>query len=335
MSIEMAFSSVKLINKNNRKLILKSAEKNELQTTVEQIEYLNNLPSSLKKYFPNVIDYTISSEMVQYLMPYYDMTQLDVALSGKEVPYYLLEKVLSNLISIVFQEIYPLNKIIPPDNYMYEKHFNRVISRIDYLLFHRKDLVNIIKAPYLKINQKTYMNFYNCINKVMDKDHINSISPIELSLIHGDLEANHIMFKEKDKKLRIKLLDPRVSKNGGDFAYDLAKLFQSVHGQVHEIQRGNFCLEIKSNMHCPEVNFSIHNCRDIDELKKLLDVLRIDVNQYSFDKSWEQRTMFIESIHFLSSPPFFLSEKFPPFAAEALYIQGIILLNNYVNKYLD
>lgn len=331
----ISFSSVNMIELNGKKFMRKIANENERQTTIDQIFYLKCLPENIKKYFPRIEEYTINDRYVSYLMPFYNMLQLDEALLSSSIKKNQIILVLEKLIDIMFLEIYPKFHIPTPKDYFLVMHYNRAINRIKYLLNQRADLFNLINSPYLIINGKECVNGANLLNKIVDSSYFKLLSPPFIGLVHGDLEANHIMFDFKNKSdIDIILLDPRVTNKGGDLAYDLAKLYQSIDGYSHEIQRGSFKFDINYSGKYPEILFLINGHRDFKEYNLMKNQLDKNINRhatYSDCSNWKARTSFIEAVHFLSAPPFFMHSQTDRIA-EALYIQGVYLLNEFVQS---
>ncbi|WP_372997659.1 hypothetical protein [Lutispora sp.] len=332
--MNMQFSSVREICKEGKRQILKTAYENEREATISQINYLLNLPNDIKHIFPEILDYCISENEVWYIMPLYEMTTLDSELRKTEMPLEDLKKVIKTLIEILFEKVYDANKV-PFNNYVYEAHIKRIKKRIKYLISVCPRLEPLIVSKSILINGKEYIN----INKLIDNLEISSVmeilTPKLIGFIHGDLEANHIMFEILKDKVNICLLDPRMPSEGGDYSYDLGKLWQSLDGYMHNLQAGFYDLTFDLKSENPEFIFNINTLRPYDELKCLCEYAKQCVNSKisHIDSNWMARCLFSQAAHFLSAPPFYIGRNFPPDLYLALYLRGVILLNEFFESY--
>ncbi|MEI2358512.1 hypothetical protein [Mesobacillus zeae] len=319
------------MNRNDQAYIVKTAQQKDLVTTIEQIHYLQNLPDEIKSYFPEITEFNITAESVSYHMPFYKMNQLDDALLDPDCQMDEIHEALTLLIDLLFSHIYGKDSKPVPEDFVLKTHIQRMEKRIHYFLSQRPDLCRLILSPALKINGEIFTNTLPSFDFLLREKNLESLTPSNLSFVHGDLEANHILFLKQQGEMQLKLLDPRSTDKGGDFAYDLGKLFQSIHGKSHVIQRGQFSLKYELEKDIPEIEFYVNSGRP-SEYKDLFDKVINRINERCNDKNWEKRTLFSEAAHFLSAPPFFLESDCD--AAAGLYLQGILLLNDFMKNHL-
>ncbi|MDY7989861.1 hypothetical protein UY286_04920 [Paenibacillus polymyxa] len=331
--IDLSFSNVELIEKDGLFFILKKAIETDLETTSLQISFLKQLPYKVKAYFPEIIEYNIKDDEVWYTMPYYKLTSLDAALSDNSIPVVKMEQLLLNMLTMLINDFY--SKKIEGEltqSYLDKVYFERIKKRINYFSSSSIENERLVTANEVFINGKSFKNPLYIIEKMQSETQkLRDLTPLFTTMTHGDLEANHILFDVEDLN-NYKLLDPRVNVKGGDPAYDLGKLFQSLNSYSHLMFSGLFKLEIETLLsgHSHYCFNYIHK-RPEEQLIYLKQQLykEIDMQVIPSLTNWKQRSLFAEASHFLSAPPFFLSPKYPKHLAKMLYIQGVILLNNF------
>ena len=337
--MSLLFSSVEKIEKNGFAQIIKRAHKDELETTANQINYLLNLPDELQNIFPNILEYRIGKHEVWYTMPFYSMHSLDCALYQNQISIDDLKTIFYSLINTVFDKIYIHNIHSAPSDYIKTIHFNRIEKRLKYLYSKRPDLSTLIYSDIITINDVKYRNALVLLNEIQQQSILlGKLSPKFLGLIHGDLETNHILFDiNDDKKVELILLDPRMPLNGGDYTYDMGKLWQSIDGQANNLIKGLFNLSFNMTNRQIDAKFSIHNLRPVEELKELQEFVIgiINKKQIHNDTNWYYRCLFSQAAHFLSAPPFFMDKNYPEKLAEAMYLTGVIQLNNLYERMLE
>lgn len=334
----ICFSSVRKIIMDNRTCMLKIANNKEREITIEQINYLLKLPNSLKEFFPEILSYDINEEQVHYIMPYYNMPTLDEVLRTKKISLHEIQLVLKQLIHFMFTNVYTRKQTTPPNDLIKKQHLDRIDKRLKFMYNTQKNFQYLIDSKELQINNKKYLNYPYILEEIEKHGIIKQLNPNFIGLIHGDLEANHIMFNIEGSQIKLRLLDPRFPKGGGDIAYDMGKLWQCLNGLSHEIQTGNFILDIIQYSNTTKINFSINSTlclADYNYLKNsIIDSLEEHMTTHEVEKLL-LRTEFAEAVHFLSAPPFFVGDNFPDYLAEALYIQGIIKINDFYHNYIN
>jgi hypothetical protein len=335
--MSLLFSSVEKIEKDGITQIIKRAHEDELETTADQINYLLNLPEGLQEFFPTILEYKIGNDKVWYTMPFYSMQSLDCALYQNHVSIDDLKIIFSSLINIMFDKIYIRNICTVPCDYIKTIHFNRIEKRIKYLYSKRPDLTSLIYADIITVNGIKYRNVLALLNEIQQSSLLEKLNPQFLGFIHGDLETNHILFDINDNKVDFIFLDPRMPLNGGDYTYDMGKLWQSIDGEVTNLIQGLFNLSFDMSNQEVNAKFKINRLRPVKELNELKKFVLDIVSNKKFilnDNNWYYRCLFSQAAHFLSAPPFFMDKNHPEKLAEAMYLTGVIKLNTLYNDYL-
>ena len=194
-----------------RKYILKKKEtKRHYHKLKRQYYDLQRMNSYSKNICPNVIneveeDYIYWYDL-DYLKGYRQLTLKD-------------EKILFHLLNRLNKDIYCTKKV-NPNNYWIDEYFKNKINingyqSLDTLLHTLFNLDTII------INGKEYIGYHKIFEKIDFKEY----NPIYLSVIHGDLTFENIMYSESLNDVKLIDLD------GSDFLdaieLDLGKLLQS------------------------------------------------------------------------------------------------------------
>ena len=167
----MKFSSVYKFEKDGCFQMMKFANINELETTINQIQYLQQLPNDLKQYFPKVLEYYVGKNTVWYTMPFYSMNSLNNIICDKSIDLNLVKKVFEVLIDIIFDKLY--NNIIGSvsNDYAEAVYFSRIKKRIKYICDKRPDLAALVTNETIVINGKEYYNAL-CLLKKIEKTNI-------------------------------------------------------------------------------------------------------------------------------------------------------------------
>ncbi|SFU66085.1 hypothetical protein SAMN04487886_10922 [Clostridium sp. DSM 8431] len=273
----LSFSEVNKFKKDSKEYILKVAKGKEMDVTVSQIKYLLDLQPNLKDKFPKVESYNIEDDKVTYVYPFYDLNMLDKVLVDNDEDVEILEKLLSEVVTFMCKEVYTLENKPADKSFFNKKYLTRIEDRVQYLLTERKDLKKLITSDKIKINGKFYLNIHECMKLIKESSKLQLLIPSKLCKVHGDLLAEHILYDAEDNSKFI-LIDPRCDSEGGDVAYDLAKLYQSIEGEFYEFISGNFEYEYNYEKEIPVVNFKVKT------LRNSLDYERLRITPFILDK---------------------------------------------------
>lgn len=314
-------------------LVKKYSEKEGNEKLVSEINWLNNLPNNIKNKFIPVIDYRVGENESYFTMPWYDLENLrKKIISGKfsikETMFYI-EKVLDYM----FDNLYSKKITVADENWIYDKHFDRVFSRFEKI----KDIEpfsRILNKKKVFINGKEYLNLPILINKLLNfEKKSNFFAPKDLVMVHGDLHFQNILV-DTDKDDFI-LADPRGEEFGSDIYYDFGKLWHSINGLydlIHtDISQAKIIDESKDN-----VSFDLYLAGSelLDTYSKLKIEVENLITKYPIvkDKYWDLKTKFAEAMHFSSLMYFHLKYDKVENRALCLYLQGIILTTELLNE---
>ncbi|MCM3039601.1 aminoglycoside phosphotransferase family protein [Paenibacillus motobuensis] len=333
---DLSFSTVRFIDVNGQRIVLKTSNAEEMDVTKDQIHFLVSLENEkLKSKFPKVIDYKVSNSEVWYTMEYIEMISLDAALVKNKIDVNIIASTLENVLKFVRDNLYTNYRSDCDIQYLKKVHQNRVIKRVKQFKNLCSDIKPLVEADQLIINDKKCLAPYTILEILEKRNFFNLLNPKKLVMTHGDLEANHIFFKPNDPS-NFKLIDPRMPTEGGDPAYDLAKLRQSIFNRSHDMFVGNYSYYEDYSNKTPQFGYSTFSERKNGEFERLKSIYN-----YHLQDMEEQfnnitlRVKLAEAAHFLSAPPYFVSFKHPKNLAKLLYLKGVLLINELYQEVIE
>jgi hypothetical protein len=211
-----------------------------------------------------------------------------------------------------------------PENYLETMHFGRMRKRLIELQRKSDVFKQLISKATLTINHKKYANMLNLLIQLQKSS--SMILPDYVSRwCHSDMHLSNIMIDEKNDNFI--LLDPRGYPYC-DYYYDYGKLWHSIHGKYEMIAEKQFTFN--------ESSFALNDNNvfyECEQLKKKMPKL---LCKYSHDNKSVvmMKTMFNEAVHFCSLVPFILDYDGKEERAIVAYYTGVILLNEWCNKYI-
>lgn len=199
---------------------------------------------------------------------------------------------------------------------------DKTIKEFDKFFIQNKLLnKNLFLSETLIINDKEYINFLKIwpnIKNVIDNNFLKS----NCTIIHGDFCFSNILINPTS--LDLKLVDPRGSYHMrgcfGNPSYDYAKLFHSALGNYESIIHNNFTLKKIS-----DYQFS-------SNIENIFSTELINYFKSKFDNEQIYKYKLIEGLLFISMCSRHYTE---PTHQIAMYLQGVMILNEIYKKSLD
>lgn len=325
----------------SRKLVRKRAS-NGKKKLIDEINWLLSLPEKIKIHFPEVLVSYKNNSIAYYEMPFYDIPTLRQAIFNKIIDEKTVCKILDKIFDFMYVNLYSKKIQDVPLDFVKKIHFNRFKERINQTRKKAKIFNKILQKKYIIWGKERYLNALFLINDFeSNKQLINLLSPLWMSQIHGDLHFDNILIDvDKNKVLsNFVLIDPRGWLQGSDYAYDLGKLWHSIHGLYDFIHKGDFYFNMKE-ISDDEIKITL-KYKNISVLKVYRYILenfpKVLDEKYKLSKAdpnWKLRTLFNEAIHFLSLPDFHLSFDGKEEKAISLYMTGVKILNELWKDYI-
>ena len=222
-----------------RGLITKSSSNKD--KILQEINYYNKLPHSLKIFFPRLYDFKLG-KFVSYSIEYYPYKTLS--------EYYVMYELSEGCWKRIFDKIFDVyaefkNHLgqLPSKEQYHRIYIGKLLDRLEKVK-ENSELYDLTERESILINNQ---NFYGWkyylpfIEDVINK----AYTSCRCAVIHGDLCFSNILYEPSTNT--VKFIDPRGEffEEGvyGDPNYDLAKLMHSVHGGYDFIIHQMYVLE--------------------------------------------------------------------------------------------
>ena len=247
-------------------------------------------------------------------------------------------EILKNLMDFMFSKLY--SKVLGKGDatWVYKLHIQRIERRL-LTTIEKSSLFNdIINARKVNLNGETYENISALIREIKTRPKlIEMLAPPIISMIHGDLHFQNLLVDLNQKtKYNFILTDPRGELNGSDLYYDLGKLWHSFHGLYDFMHEDLFDVKVRVQGSNVTARLEFEDIPAFSEYKRIHELFPKWLKEYQplcEDPYWEMRTLLAEAAHFCSVMPFHLKMDNVEKRAIALYLTGVKLLNEFVEKY--
>ena len=324
------------LNENGEKVVRKEAYMLGRQKLINEINWLNNLPSDLKDKFPKVLKSDTSGNIVYYEMPYYSDMETIANRIKNGMPAKDVKAITEKVLKFYQEKIAPNRMAQPTANYALNFLISKIYERLDQAERMSPNVFSdLIKAEEIKINGVWYDNIKTALAKIKTHpDWLNELQPPSMELFHGDLHFENILI---DKDGNFIFLDPRGD-DLGDQMYDIAKLLHTIVGKYDLINQDLEPTSLEGNL---ENGFTLQ----VDYPRKLKvwkvykeledsipEILKnyISPENAKNDPFWFERAIFTCASLFSSDVPFKIRGDSSEEKALSIYATGVILLNKYI-----
>ena len=307
-----------LIKKDNKLFVRKIVSKKldlslgylKLKKQYQELNKMNYLDSTL---FPKV--YEEDENSYEY---FYDMEYLG---EHQSLSNYQLQNQLDS-----FKVLFPKLKKAFYNNrtkeytdgnrWLMEHLSNKIYAKFENF---PTELKTIIEMDNIYLNGQKIKGLSSTLNSIINNElNMKTYSPMGLSMIHGDLTFENILYKPKKD---VKLIDMDGANVIDAVELDLGKMFQSLMGRYESwANETKEFLEIKSkNDYILNINFDVN--------EKLLDLCLDswgDILDEDKDKVFK-KALFYTGLHFIRMIPFRLSKK------PQQYITPLLLATKFIH----
>lgn len=326
-------------SKLNYRLVVKKESGGEgRDKLINEIEWLLSLPTELKPYFSEVLEYDIKNQEVFYNVPYYGSRNLREYIMDGHLDADAACGFIEGLLDWMFENVYSRSINSTPKNWIMEKHVNRVLSRLPECSEKCEELGRIIDADRVVINGIEYRNVKELYTKLAGMNQLlESLHPKELVMIHGDLHFQNILLSNETDTGFI-LVDPRGENLGSDIYYDIGKLWHSFHAKYDFIHSDQFKFDLVWDGDVPIANFEITNSFVERVYDEIYQKFRGIITKYDFIKSnpnWERNVLFAEASHLCSVSTFHIGKTKSPDRSIVMYLIGVQLINEFFERYVE
>ena len=325
--------------KLNYRLVVKKEGSGEGRNKlINEIKWLLELPAELKPYFSEVLEYDITSPEVFFNVPYYGSRNLREHIFDGHFDSDQAVSFLEKILDFMFEKVYSRKVGMAPENWVMEKHVDRVLDRLVECSEKSDVLAKIIQADEIEINGIRYRNIKEMFTQISKmKDFLKLVNPKELVMIHGDLHFQNILvYSENDRGFM--LVDPRGEMNGSDLYYDMGKLWHCFHGKYDFVHSDQFRFSLSWDGNVPITSYELTNSYAVkvyDEIHKKFLKMITKYDTIKNDPYWEMKSLFAEVAHFCSVSTFHIGKTDTAERAVVLYLIGVELVNGFCEQYLS
>lgn len=260
LTSERAFNTIR-ISKN---VVTKSSQHSG--KVAAEASWFEQVPPSIKRLTPNLIDSRISRKDTYYSIEYLSYLPLnELAVHGR-----LPVKSWAGIFNACLEYFEEASQAKPPEGMIKQLEKDRAAlielkTRQRLAEFEEYAQINLHKS--VELNGRKLPSIYEMVDDLIA---VSIQNKSHFSVVHGDFCFSNIIYDSRSKV--IKLIDPRgINSFGeptiyGDLVYDLAKFSHSVMGFYDFILAGAFSLEINGQ----SIQFEVEVNDVMDELISLM-----------------------------------------------------------------
>ncbi len=317
-------------------IVRKEARGKGVKKLRNEILWLKNIDEAHKPYFPTILNFQDSPDLVWFEMPYYNLPNLRELIMVGEVGIDKTLLYLENILDFMFDNIY--SKIIQkaPKDWIRKRCLNRINLRLLDTMRISPILDKFINAEYIILNGQKLRNLSGIVRDIaMRPKLIEALNPEYLRMVHGDLHFQNILIDINNDKGKFLLMDPRGEINGSDIYYDMGKLWHSFHGCYDFLHTDQFQLEWNEKDNNINVDLILENTGTLlvyDELNYRVPDLIQKYELICNDKLWKIKTLFSELTHFGSVMPFHVENDGKDQRSVSMYVTAVKLANEFVES---
>lgn len=312
--------------------IVRKYAKNEAKNKlIKEIQWIINLEDSIKSKFPNVLSYKEDKNECYYDMEYYNYPSFRKLIMLNVLSLDKIKKIISSIITFMFEKLYTIDINSTPQNWLKEKHFDRVLTRLDEIRDINPILSNFTDVEHVIVNGIPLKNIRYFMNKIMsNEEFLNIVKPDKMVKIHGDLHFQNILIKDVDQCDFI-LLDPRGENDGSDIYYDIGKLFHSFNGLYDFIHTDQ--LQLTYDIENPSIDFILGDKKLREVYNQIMIHSIFELEKQIPDEYLILRAKFTEIMHFSSLFIFHVKNDNIETRALALYATSLCLIAQFMEEY--
>jgi choline kinase len=326
-------------NLSRRMLIRKQADENGRQKLINEILWLQNLPTKIACFFPTVIDSDIVSRRVWFDMPWYNVPSLRKKILLGDIEVKEICDNVGKVLDFVFLNLYSIKFGPPPEDWVIQTHIRRVYDRLVTINKTSNMMSKLIMAKTIYINGECYENLPRLLYKITQFHQLLEIvKPTDLRMIHGDLHFQNILFGPNEEGTEFILADPRGEIKGSDVYYDMGKLWHSFNGLYDCIHTDQFDL-ITNTTNGGETfsaDLTYFNPQWVSRyhaIGRFVEKKVLDYDIIRSDPNWKLKVHFSEVMHFSSVMIFHLKGTLDESRAAAMYLTAVRLMNEFFSNY--
>jgi len=294
----------------------------KLSSDIEKLEheflYYRSLPASVRPFFPQELSFTDHGTYAILETQYISTRTLsDYLVNDSWYPLTWWNIKFAQLALV--REKFDLISKPNPNQIQHAFYMDKAIQRMSGV---HVDATVPTTSSMITINGVLQKNWNQLVQLV--EDYIISVSIPELHFIHGDWCFSNILADSEPTMYPLKFIDPRgefgPEINFGDRAYDLAKLYHSIHGRYDEIVTKQYTYNhTYSNTDNVEIEYRFRRDDDPHTGTHISELVSLFHEYFPIDKKY---LTVLEGLLFISMVSLHETDIQP-----ILYARGVELLN--------
>lgn len=238
---------------------------------------------------------------------------------------------LEKILDLLTTEIYRPTAHPPAPGHLQRVYFSRVLNRLSETMERSEVLSPLITASRLWINGVAHYNIHGLLAQIQTSDRMTSVLEAKevFENVHGDMHFANILIDSQSDDFR--LVDPRGFSTC-DIFYDLGKISHSTNGKYDFLHEDKFLLAWEARAGDIEAQLVIPASDALTRYAYIDGVMRNLYKDLTGDSMALEKTLFAEAMHFCAMMPFHLAGDKKETRAVAIYLTGVVLLNDLVKR---
>ena len=307
------------------RVVRKEAHGEGLRKLADEIIWLDRLESTAREHFPVLRGYRIEPSAVSMDLTYHHLPTLRRLIFNGDIDEEEAAAWVRHILIVLGTQLYPAGDRPTPDDYVHRTHLDRIKDRLRTCAEALPNFHELWSAEKIQVNGRWRVNVPTLVAEIgSSRQMLALLTPDRLVRTHGDLHFDNILI-DRDNR-RFLLIDPRGNP-GYDMAYDLGKVWHSVHSMYDLIHEGR----VAATTSGPRIDYEFTSPELLDfytrvhrSLLSWLDSLdRADPQPH-----WMLRLRLAEASHMCSVMPFHIANDLQETVVLACYARGIELIND-------
>ena len=330
-------------DEQGKEIVRKQARPEINGTLLAEIAWLEELPPSLARYFPQVLRSGKGKgdeHALFYDMPYFgeQWRVLSELILMHGLDHTRLLTLIAQVMQIMFGGIF--STTYPEEEPGYPERLVRLLERYAQHISRLPVFSLLVRPPTVLLNGTRLWNIFPLLDVLKGDTGISEkLRPAAIRKVHGDLYPENVLVYIPSLRRpvpRVVLLDPvaAIGLSRGDFAMDVAKFTSWLSAELLALRLGRFSIQEDDNSF-PAFTLTLHTedaqLRTLGdgillrEFAHLLDTAGWARAVCDTDPFWQQRVSFYEALYALSMVPIV---SFPQSLAR--FLVGIQHLHQFV-----
>ena len=307
--------------------VLKEATNERMDKLVDEINFIDNIPTPFKDKFPKIVFSKREKDKVFYEMQHYQLPSIRRLILSNEFDSHDIinwsTKITEFSLNMYKHQIVD----IPKKNALEKLHWERFENRMMELSVKSGWFREALSKKNIVINDEEYFNLSYLYDNIKEREawfHPEFLGRWS----HSDLHFSNILVDLQNNSFV--LVDPR-GYEFCDYYYDFGKIWHSVEGKYELIADGLFEVsDISKGNYFQIIQNKSYN--SLEAAKQPIMDMFCNFSNEPVD-SVVLKTEFNNVMHFATLIPFLLEFDTKESRARTSYYQSVILMNNFCKKH--